>query len=329
MRPFEYVSPATLDDALALIDGARPGARLLAGGTDLLTLIKADLLAPAQLVNIKRLDGLGRAIEERGGQLRIGALATLAEIERHRLVQERYAALAEAAAVAATPQLRNMATLGGNVLQRPRCWYFRSPRFDCWLKGGEECFARDGENQHHALFGGSPCCAAHPSDLAPALLALDAAVRLRGQAGERTLPIGEFFAVPEEARRIETILDDELVLEIQVPEPGVGLRSTYLKAMDRKAWAFALAGVAAALRIRDGRVEQARLVLSGVAPIPWRVPAAEQLLEGAEITPELIGRVSRAALEGAQPLARNRYKVALTESLVRRALEQLAAQEVS
>jgi xanthine dehydrogenase YagS FAD-binding subunit len=318
VRPFSYRSAATLADALALL--GRDGAvRALAGGTDLLTLMKGDLAAPALLVDIKRAADLPSGIEAGPDGLRIGALATLADLETSPIVRAGAPALAEAAAVAATPQLRNMATIGGNLLQRPRCWYFRNRDVGCWLKGGDDCPARDGENQQHALFGGGPCYAVHPSDLVPALVALDAELSLRGPRGERTIPLAELFALPEEGRRSETRLgDDELIVSIRVP--AAAGRSTYLKAMDRAVWAFALVGVAAAVRVEAGRVAEVRVVLGGVAPIPWRAVAAEELLRGAEPSAELIGRAAEAALEGARPLAKNGYKVELGRALVRRAL---------
>ncbi len=331
MRSFEYESPATLDEVVALLGRDGDSAvRPLAGGTDLLTLMKADIAAPGRLVNIKRLPDLPRGVEEGEQGLSLGALTTLTEIETHPVIRERYPLLAEAAEVAATPQLRNMATLGGNLLQRPRCWYFRNPRFSCWLKGGEECQARDGENQQHALFGGAPCVAVHPSDLAPALVTLDAEVRLRGQGGERTLPIAELFALPEKERRTETVVgNDELVLSVRLPAPPAGTRSTYLKAMDRKVWAFALVAVAAAVRLDGRHVTDARLVLGGVAPIPWRVSAAERELLGAEVSDELFARAAEVALSGAEPLRHNAYKIALAKALIRQALATLVQDEGS
>jgi xanthine dehydrogenase YagS FAD-binding subunit len=243
------------------------------------------------------------------------------------LVKHLCPALSEAAAAAATPQLRNMATIGGNLLQRPRCWYFRNPRFHCWLKGGDDCPARDGENALHALFGNSPCVAVHPSDLAAVLLAVHAVARLRGPRGERTLPMSTFFALPEADRRREhTVEDDEIIRSITIPPLPDGTRGTYLKAMDRKVWAFALVAVAATMRIANGRIEDARLVLGGVAPIPWRAAAAEQTLIGNEISEAVFARAAEAALAGAAPLNHNAYKVTLAKALVRRALASLASQ---
>jgi xanthine dehydrogenase YagS FAD-binding subunit len=325
MRPFDYARPARLDEAVALLSQSNgDNVRPLAGGTDLLTLMKADLAAPARLIDVKRLPELTSTIEENDEGIVLGALTTLAEIETNPIVRARIPALAEAAGLAATPQLRQMATIGGNLLQRPRCWYFRSPHVDCWLKGGPDCPARDGQNQLHALFGAGPCVAAHPSDPAAALLALDAEALVRGATGERTLPLAEFFALPTDERRTENVLrDDELIVSLRVPIPPPGARSTYLKAMDRKVWAFALVGVAAAVRLEGGAIADARIVLSGVAPIPWRAETAERVLIGAVAGPDRLARAAEAALAEAKPLAHNGYKTPLARALIRRALTTL------
>jgi xanthine dehydrogenase YagS FAD-binding subunit len=328
MRPFDYVRPTTLDETIELLTESADGVtQPLAGGTDLLTLMKADIAAPARLADVKQLDGLSDQIRETADGVTLGALTTLADMETSALLQERYPLLSESAAVAATPQLRNMATLGGNLLQRPRCWYFRDALFHCWLKGGEECFAREGRNQFHALFGDSPCCAVHPSDSASALLAADARVRLRGSAGERTLALADFFAPPTEERRREHVLgDDELLLAVEVDALPAGARSTYLKAMDRKVWAFALVGVAAVVHLANGTIDHVRLVLSGVAPVPWRAHAAEQELLGGPPSAERIERAAEAALAEAKPLQHNGYKIPLARQLLRRSLTTLTAE---
>jgi xanthine dehydrogenase YagS FAD-binding subunit len=325
MQPFEYTRATTVDEVIELLGQNGDGSVYpLAGGTDLLTLMKADLVAPHQLVDLKRVEQLPAGIVESADGITLGALTTLADIELSTLLQERCPPLAQAAAVAATPQLRNMATLGGNLLQRPRCWYFRSPLFHCWLKGGDECHAYDGENQLHALFGGGPCYAVHPSDLAPALLALDAEVRLVGAEGERTVALADLFALPEENRRRETVLaPDELIHSVRIPATALGKEGIFLKAMDRKVWAFALVSVAAVLHRDGGRISDARIVLGGVAPIPWRAPAAEQLLVGCELDAGRIAQAAEAALAGAEPLRHNAYKMPLAQSLVRRALSLL------
>lgn len=330
MRAFDFTRPTSFEEVGSLLGSdQRDGngrVRLLAGGTDLLTLMKADLATPTQLIDVKHLPELNGGIAETGGGLRLGALTTLAEIERHPLIRRRYPVLAEAAGLAATPQLRNMATIGGNLLQRPRCWYFRNQNFQCWLKGGADCPARDGENQLHAIFDRSPCVAVFPSDLASALVALDAELQLRGPGGERTIPLNDLYTLPTDDHRGETVLgSDELVLALRLPPAATGLRSTYLKAMDRKVWAFALVGVAAAARVDGGRIAEARLVLSGVAPIPWRVEAAEQALTGSEPGAALFERAAEVALAEATPLNQNGYKVPLAQSLIRRALAVVTA----
>jgi len=320
MRPFDYVRPASMDEAISLLDGGAQ-SRLLAGGTDLLTLMKHEIATPERLIDIKRLPQLDRRIEPSGDGLRIGALATLTQVEDDPLITGGFTALSQAAGLAATPQLRNMATIGGNLLQRPRCWYYRSEHVDCWLKGGDDCPARDGENQFHALFGESPCVAVHPSDLATALLALGAAVELAGPGGSRTVTLDEFFALPEDGRRTENVLGgSEIVTAIALPTASANVRSVYLKAMDRKVWAFALVGAGVRLTIENGVIAGARLALGGVAPIPWRAQRSEAVLVGSQPGPELFDRAAQLALEGAAPLAKNGYKVPLLKSLIRNAL---------
>ncbi|MFN2645598.1 MAG: xanthine dehydrogenase family protein subunit M, partial [Burkholderiales bacterium] len=298
------------------------GRRALAGGTDLLTLIKAEIAAPDELINVKPL--LPRGIEALPAGLEIGALTTLAEVEAHPVVNQGYAALAQAISAAATPQIRNLATVGGNLLQRPRCWYYRNARIDCWLKGGADCPAHEGENRNHALFGGGPCYAVHPSDLAPALVAFDGALRVHGRHGERAVELADFFALPSAERRRETTLaPDELILGLRLPPHPPETRSTYLKAMDRKTWSFALVGVACVVRLSGRKIAHARLVLSGVAPIPWRAEAAEHALLGGEASEDRFAAAAEAAVQGVAPLRHNAYKVPLTKALVRQALKAL------
>lgn len=321
MRPFDYERSNSASSIVAELSAA---TRPYAGGTDLLTRMKLDITTPERLVDIKTAD-LPKGITETDKGLSLGALTTLTEIETSSLLQEKYPLLSEAASLAATPQLRNRATLGGTLLQRPRCWYYRNPAVDCWLKGGEGCPAKAGRNEHHALFGDSPCVAVHPSDLASCLTALDATVTLRGPNGERTLPLSEFYALPENSRRQETVIeDDELVLSVDVPALEKGSHSTYLKAMDRKVWAFALVGVAAVVRVEGRKIADARFCLSGVAPVPWRLKDLERNLVGQEPSEEVFARVAETALEGARPLEHNAYKVPLAKSLIRRALSNLA-----
>ncbi len=321
LRPFAYDQPATIADTIALLSGDAAATRPLAGGTDLLTLMKGEIIAPDRLVDIKRLNDLTNEIEVTEHGLEIGALATLAEIETNPFVTSLAPALAQAAGLAATPQLRHMATLGGNLLQRPRCWYFRNAQIPCWLKGGDDCPAREGENALHAIFVESPCVAVHPSDLATALTALDAEIVVRGPSEERVVPIGSLFAPPDAGRRTETTLGpDELIVSVRIPTEPDGAQSAYLKAMDRKVWAFALVSAAASLAVQGGTINHARVVLGGVANVPHRAIEAEQALVGAKPTDEVFARAADAALTGAQSLARNGYKIPLARTLLRRAL---------
>jgi len=318
MQPFAHAAAASAGEAAALLRAAP--AQIIAGGTDLLPLMKEGLAAPARLIDLKPARALRYLRFEADGTLRIGALATLADIERDATLAERLPILPQSVRDAATPQLRAMATVGGNLLQQVRCWYYRGP-YECWLKGGEECFARGGQNKYHAIHLHGPCVAVHPSDLAPALVALDAAVAIQGPGGARTLPVEQLLAPPTpDHRALHTLGADEIITEIRVPAQPAHARGVYLKAMDRRAWAFALVSAAAQITVTDGRVERARLVLGGVANVPWHVRAAEERLPGKPLTPELAAEVAERAIAGATPLAHNRYKLPLARELARRAL---------
>jgi xanthine dehydrogenase YagS FAD-binding subunit len=328
MRAFDHITATNADEALALL-GAEPNARtkLIAGGTDLLTLMKEGLAQPARLIDLKPARSLRYLRFEADGTLRVGALATLADIERDATLAARLPILHQAVRDAASPQLRALATVAGNLLQENRCWYYRGP-YDCWLKGGEECFARGGANKYHAIHLHGPCVAVHPSDLAPALVALDAQVVIQGSGGARTQLVADLLAPPTPERRsLHTLATDELIVEVRVPAQPPQARGVYLKAMDRQAWAFALVGAAAQLTISDGRIERARLVLGGVANVPWRVRAAEERLTGQKLTPERAAEVAVQAVAGATPMAHNSYKIALARELARRALLSAAAME--
>jgi len=277
---FTYERPGSLDEALE--HGAPAGAVLHAGGTDLLGCLRDGVFSAEKVVSLSGLEEL-RGIRSTGnGGLRIGALTTLTEIASDASIGESYGALAQAAASAASPQLRNQGTIGGNICQRPRCWYYRGD-FHCLRKGGSTCYAIAGENHYHCIFGGSGCYIVHPSDTAPALQALGASVRIASRSGSRTVAMEEFFVLPADDIRHENILEPgELVTEVVVPAVAAGTRSVYRKVRDRGAWDFALAGLAAVVRMDGDRVEEASLVLSGVAPRPWRAVDAERSLAGGE-----------------------------------------------
>jgi xanthine dehydrogenase YagS FAD-binding subunit len=320
MRSFAYVRASTPEEAARTL-GAGENRHILAGGTDILPLAKDEIVTPGTLVDISEWSG-GRGTREEGESLVIGALTTLSEIADDAKVKAQYAALAEACKSAATPQLRNMGTIGGNLLQQTRCWYFRGP-FDCWLKGGDKCYARHGENELHSIFATaeSPCVSAHPSDPAAALLALDASIRFTTAQGEGEMTIEELFALPESSRRdFVTLPDGAVITAVVLSSAHVGSRSTYIKAMARAAWGFALAGVAVVLD-GDSTISRARVALSGVAPIPVRARAVESALEGTTKDSLNFDALATLLVAEAQPLAHNRYKVSVLRGIFAEALE--------
>ncbi len=323
MRPFEHVNAPDLETAIELLSESQTSA--IAGGTDLLGELKERIKNPKRLVNLKTIPELSEIRYDSKTGLTIGALATLSQLERHPVIREKFSILSQAASSAATPQLRNMGTVGGNLCQKPRCWYYRSFRFPCWLKGGEQCFAEDGENQHHAILGAERCHAVHPSDLAPALTALDATLRVVGPDLDGEISLEELYTQPSESRRQMTILGpDELIVEVRVPSPKDGSRGVYLKAMERQSWSFALVSVAAQVSFEGERITDARLALGGVAAIPWRAKDSEKILTGQKFSEELAKQAAEAAVAGAQPLRDNGYKVPLAKALVKRALKLLS-----
>ncbi len=330
MKSFSLLQPKSVDEAIRLMDRARRpeplGTRkLLAGGQDLLTEMKEHLAEPDELINLKSIPGLDR-IAEAGGALTIGALCTLSRLADAAPVREHLRVLREAALSVASPQIRSQGTVGGNLCQRPRCWYYRNEHARCLKKGGSECFAYSGLNKYNAILGGGPSYIVHPSDLAPALVVLDARVSIAGPAGVRVLDLAQFFKLPSDgdATRENVLQESDLLTHVDVPAPEPGLRSTYLKFKERGSFDFALSAVALALWFDGDRVRRARICLGGVAPIPWRAQAAEKALEGQRLDLDVMKAVAEEALKGAEPLEMNKYKVPLTKGLVIRALESLA-----
>ncbi|MFM1896853.1 MAG: hypothetical protein RLZZ385_1927 [Pseudomonadota bacterium] len=319
----------TLEEAVDLARQAREQNRSAAfsgGGTDLLQQVKEGTVAPNELINLRTVAGAD-AITGTAEGINIGGLTTLTTLAGDALLRDRYAVLAQAAASVGTPQIRNVGTLAGNVAQRPWCWYYRNG-FPCFKAGGDQCFSVTGENGLHAIFGGGPSYIVHPSDLAPALMVLDAGFDIVGPQGRRRRMADEFFILPSQDPARENVLgDDELLGGVSIPALPDGARSAYHKVMDREAWTHAVVSVAAVLVMDGQRITRARIVLGGVAPIPWRVPAAEALLQGQVLDPGLAARAGAAAIAGAQPLARNAYKLPLTAAAVERTLLQLAAQQ--
>ena len=329
MKSFEWTNPTTVNEAVKLLNvpaaDIDEAPRPLAGGQDLLTTMKDYTSRPTRIVNLKSIRGLN-AVTLNARGLTIGALVTLTELEEHAGVRKSFPGLSEAAHSIATPQIRNLGTVGGNLCQRPRCWYFRLEEVNCLKKGGSECYAAKGENKYNAIIGGGPSYIVHPSDLAPMLMALGARVTAVGGGGRRVIPLDKFFTLPTENVRRENVLkNDEIITEIFVPASPLASRSTYLKFKERESLDFALSSVAAALQLGSGEtVRAARLVLGGVAPIPWRVPAAERFLVGKKLTPDVLAETAKIALAEAKPLEKNAYKVPLTQTLVRRALAKAA-----
>ncbi|MBA3943398.1 MAG: xanthine dehydrogenase family protein subunit M [Herpetosiphonaceae bacterium] len=322
MKNFTHIDAQSIEHTIPLLDYY---ARPLAGGTDLIPLMREGVWQPDRLVNLKPLADL-HFLREAGDGLHIGALTTLDELDRSPLVRERYQALAEAAHSAASPQLRNMATLGGNLLQQVRCWYYRGP-FNCWMKGGDHCPARSGENEHHAVFDQSPCVAVYPSDPPAALITLDASIRIVGPDGARSVKVADFLAPPDELHRVMHGLGlNELITEIVVPHTTA--RSLYLKAMDRAVWAYALVSVAVAGEVANGTITNPRIVLGAVANVPVRLGAVEALIDGQLLTDELIKEAGTMATHGMEPLAHNHYKLPLARNLVRQALRDLTGQRM-
>jgi len=326
MKALINANPRDLRQAVTLSQQARADGRkamIAGGGSDLLGMVKERIVTPDVLIHLRGIKGLDQ-VTAAGGAVNIGGQITLDALSHHPAILRDYAVLAEAAGSVATPQIRNAGTLAGNVCQRPWCWYFRNG-FPCYKAGGNTCFSFNGENQFHAIFGGGPSFIVHPSDTAPALVALDAKFRIVGPKGERTVSAADFFVLPKQnAARENALGDDEVLASIELPAARTGTRSTYHKVLDREAWTHAVVSAAVVLEMDKDVCRSARVVLGGVAPIPWRVPDAERLLAGQRITPELAAKAAETALAGATPLAKNAYKVPLTKEIVQRTVLGLA-----
>jgi xanthine dehydrogenase YagS FAD-binding subunit len=325
MRPFVYERAADAAEAVAAV--TRPGTAYIGGGTNLVDLMKLGVETPERLVDISRLP-FDRIEELPDGGLRIGAAVRNSEIAAHRAVRERYPLLALALLSGASGQLRNIATTGGNLLQRTRCSYFQDVTKPCNKREpGSGCPAIEGEHHNLAILGHSDACVAtHPSDMAVALAALDAVVHVRGPAGARALAMPGFHRLPgDEPERDTELARDELIEAVELPALDVARRSTYRKVRERASFAFANVSVAAALKVRNGTVEEVRLALGAVAHAPWRAERAEAAMRGGPATAEAFAAAAEAELAEARPLRDNGYKVAVARELIVRALGDLAA----
>jgi xanthine dehydrogenase YagS FAD-binding subunit len=315
MNRFEWVDVNSVDQALAAVSS---DSMFKAGGVDLLDLMKDDIFAPKRLVNIRNIQGLNEIREGEQG-LHIGPLATLTELSEHQAIQKKYTAISDAADRVATPQIRNMATVGGNLAQRPRCWYFRSEYFQCRKKGGKHCFAQDGENDYHAIFDNRTCAIVHPSGIAVPLVALNAHLQITSPKGKREVLLEDFFVSPEQDVMRENVLQpDELITAITVP--ATDARSAYYKQGEKESFDWPIADVAVALAMQGSRCNKASIVLGAAAPRPYRAKAAEAQLANGEINDSTARKAAQQAIAGATPLANNSYKIPIFEAIIRRTI---------
>ena len=326
MKAFAYVRASGEKAAVTAL--AAPGGRAipLAGGMDLIGLMKDYVAQPDRLVSVRDLDAT--IAKGPGGGLRIGSAVTLTDLAAHPDARKMYPALTDAAAEVGTPQIRNAGTVGGNLNQRPRCWYFRNEEFHCLKKGGSRCFAVDGENQYHAIFGGGPCHIVHPSSLAVPAIALDARFRLVGPAGEREVAAAEYYQMPDRNLLGETVLGPhEILTHVILPPPGAARNATYeVRFKQSHDWPLAMASVALAMQGQN--VRAARVVMGAVAPVPWRSAPAEAALAGKRVTEGLAMEAADAALAAARPMTQNAYKIQIARTAVKRAILKAAGIKV-
>jgi xanthine dehydrogenase YagS FAD-binding subunit len=329
MKGFEYYNVTTRTQATTLLAKYQEKSAILAGGSDMLAMMKdrvegAKLNAPLHVFDIKGIKDLNYIKEQKGG-LKIGATTTLSDIASSPLVAAKYPILVQAAGQVAVPQIRNVGTLGGNLCQRPRCWYFRGRLFkDCFRKGGDNCYAPGGENQYHAIFGGEMCYMVCPSDMAPALIALNAQVEMAGPKGNRTVPLELFYLKSQKDILKETILGPaEMVVAVEIPAPASGSKGVFLKLKERQAFDFAIVSVATVVTLKDNFVSEVRVLLGGVAPYPFRVELVEAILTGKPIK-DRIAAACKAVVQGARPLSGNGYKVKAVQGILEEALTALA-----
>lgn len=321
MPHFDLYQPADIDGALDLAARLGEDGWLVAGGQDSFDWLKNRTKRTPAVVDLSGVEAL-RGIREDAGGLEIGALTTLTQIEEHGLVRERFGLLASAAGRVASPQIRNVGTLGGNLCQDTRCWYYRAG-VDCYRAGGNMCYADtpQGQNREHALFDASRCVAVTPSDTANALVALEASMVIRGGRGERVVPAADFFVGPDvDIRRMTVVAPGEILVAVRIPNTWAGATFHFEKVADRNVWDFALVSIAAALRMEGEVIRAARIVCGGVSCVPHRLVAVEEALVGSAKDAATADRVAALAAEGARPLQYNQFKITLMENLVRRAI---------
>ena len=317
MKAFTYVNAANEKEAVAALASAQRGRMLpMAGGMDLLGSMKDYIVSPDRIVSIK---GLDQTIAAGDGGLRIGAAVKIADLAEHAATRKQYPALVTAAEGVGTPQIRNMGTVGGNIMQRPRCWYFRNEEFNCLKKGGSRCFAVEGENQFHAIFGDGPCHIVHPSSLAVPVIAYGGKFRVAGPNGAREIDAGEFFQLPNANLYGENVLQpNEIITHVILPAPGQ--RSAAYEVRFKQSHDWPLAAASVNLVMAGSTVKSARIVMGAVAPIPWRAQAAERVLAGKTITDAIAMEAANAAVAGARPMSGNAYKIQIAKTAVKRAI---------
>jgi xanthine dehydrogenase YagS FAD-binding subunit len=327
MKALTNINARSITEAVAAAREAAATGRAFAfsgGGTDLLQQLKDGTDKAEVIINLRTVRD-ARAVSVSTTETLIGGLITLSDLAGHAALSDQWAVLREAAASVGTPQIRNVATLAGNVTQRPWCWYYRNG-FDCFKAGGNQCFSVNGENQQHAIFGGGPSFIVHPSDLAPALVALHATFEVIGPGGTRRIAAANFFVLPSQnPARENALVATELLIGVRIPTPAAGVVSTYLKVTDREAWTHAEVSAAVVLNLDGDRIRTARVVLGGVAPIPWRLTEVEHFLSGKALSAAVAGQAGARAIANAQPLAKNGHKLPMTSAVVERALMRLAA----
>jgi xanthine dehydrogenase YagS FAD-binding subunit len=318
MRNFKIAEPQTIDQVTSLLSENKEKYYLMAGGTDLLGEIKDEIIGPEVVVDLKSIPNLSYVKKERDG-VRIGALTTLAELAEDPVIKQDYPVLNEATLSIASPQLRNVGTVGGNLCQRPRCWYYRDPQVTCRKKGGTTCFAARGKNKYHAIFGGGICHIVYPSDLAPALISLDAEISISTPKGDKNVSLSDFYTLPNVNVRKENILNPgEVVREIKIPLAKKEEKSIYKKLKERGTWDFALVSAAIKGTVSGNMFKDIKIVLGGVAPIPWRLDKAEKSIRGKKVTEDLLRQAAGEALKEAKPMAENGYKIELAEAVIYR-----------
>ena len=320
MRDFKIAEPRTADELAALLAESTESARLMAGGTDLVDELKSGVATAGLVVDMDKVPGLRGITAEKGG-LRIGAMTRVVELAEDAAAGRDYPSLKEAALSLATPQLRNAGTVGGNLCQRPRCWYYRDPQVVCRKKGGFNCFAYQGRNKYHAIFGGSGCFIVFPSDLAPVLISLGAQATIGTAKGDKVVPLGDFYAGPEvDVTRENVLAKGQFLKSVWVPGPKPGQRAAYVKLKERSTWDFALVSAAVAGVVKDGAFTEIAVVMGGVAPVPWRLKKAEDALKGKAVSKAVIRQAADEALKDAVPMRENGYKVDLVRAALERAV---------